>query len=208
VLTLAEGLALVRERARRMQEAGERIPSRMIAVMRLEPAAVEEAVRTLPDNGLLAVANYNSPGQVVVSGENSAIDRISAMLKERGALVAELAVSGAFHSPVMASAQAAFQPVLEATPFRDARIPVVSNVTAEPATSGAALKAALLPQITAPVRWQESVQAMSRLGVDTYIEVGPGKVLAGLIRRCPGAENARIFNVEDAASLEKTLAAL
>jgi [acyl-carrier-protein] S-malonyltransferase len=207
-LSFEEALRLVVRRAQLMQDAGERRPSRMIAVMKLTPEQIEAKIGQLSGHGILAVANFNSPAQVIVSGENTAIDAASAAFKAEGAMVAELAVSGAFHSPVMAPAQQDFAPELERADFRDARIPVVSNATAEASTDAARLRAALIPQITAPVRWQASVATMANLGVDTYIEVGPGKVLSGLIRRCPGAEQARVLNVEDAASLEKTLATL
>src|SRR5262249_9272200 len=156
--------------------------------MRVQPAAVEQIVRDFQGRGAIAIANYNSPQQVVVSGESTTVDAATAALEAAGARVSALPVSAAFHSPVMESAQQAFTPELEQADLHDAAIPVVSNATGAAAVEAAPIRGALIPQITAPVRWQESIQTMCLMGIDTYIEVGPGKVLSGLIRRCPGAE--------------------
>jgi [acyl-carrier-protein] S-malonyltransferase len=108
----------------------------------------------------------------------------------------------------MAEGEAAFGPVLEGAPFRDGRVPVISNSTAAPARTAEDVKAALRPQITGKVRWRESVEAMLAFGVDTFVEAGPGKVLSGLVQRCTRGRAVTILNVEDPASLEKTVAAL
>ena len=120
----------------------------------------------------------------------------------------DLPVGGAFHSPLMADGQEAFAPILENTLFNDGRVPVVSNYTGALSQTAEEVKSALRPQITGQVRWRESIDAMVAYGVDTFIESGPGKVLSGLVQRCTRGQAVTILNVEDPASLEKTLVAL
>src|SRR5579884_2412209 len=206
-LALSEALALVRARAEAMQAACAR-PGTMAAVTGLDAAQVEAIVAAWDGEGLLAAANYNSPGQVVVSGDVAAVRGAAPRFGEAGGSVTELVVGGAFHSPLMGAGAAAFRPVLDAAPFRDARLPVVSNTTARASTSGEALRAARRDQITGSVRWQQSVETMLAAGVDTFVEVGPGRTLLGLVRRTAAKHGARprLANVEDAVSLAKTLA--
>ncbi|HZU05606.1 MAG TPA: ACP S-malonyltransferase [Chloroflexota bacterium] len=208
-LEFASALALVRARAAAMQAACAR-PGSMLAVTGLDAARVEALVAEWRGDGLLVVANYNCPGQVVVSGDVAAIRAAAPYFTAAGARVTELAVGGAFHSPLMAPGEARFLPALEAAPLRDARLPVVPNLTARPTTAAEELRAALRRQITGSVRWQQSVEAMLALGVDTFIEVGPGRTLLGLVRRTAAERGLRprLLNVEDAASLARTVAAL
>ncbi len=209
VLELGAALELVRARAEAMQAACAR-PGTMAAVTGLDMAQVEALVAAWEGDGVLAAANYNSPGQVVVSGDVGAVRAAAHLFGEAGGKVTELVVGGAFHSPLMAPGEEIFLPVLAAAPFRDARVPVVSNTTARASTDGEALRAALRDQITGSVRWQQSVEAMLADGVDTFVEVGPGRTLLGLVRRIAGKSGARLrlANVEDPASLAKTLAVL
>ncbi|MBM3474292.1 MAG: ACP S-malonyltransferase [Armatimonadetes bacterium] len=186
-LEFGDALRLVRRRGELMAAAG---GGAMAAVIGLDPPVVEEACRCAQEVGFVAVANYNCPGQVVVTGEPEAVHEASRLLQEAGAKrVLPLRVSGAFHSPLMASAAEQLRPVLEAAPFRDARVPLVGNVDARPRTSGDEIRDALAEQITSPVLWEPSVRRMAEAGIDTFVEVGPGKVVSGLIRRI--VEDAR-----------------
>jgi [acyl-carrier-protein] S-malonyltransferase len=208
-LTLADALPVVRARADAMQAACAR-PGSMLAVTGLAAKQVEALVAKWAGDGVLAVANYNSPGQVVVAGDTATVGEAAPAFVAAGARVTELVVGGAFHSPLMAPAQTQFLPALEAAPLRDSRLPVVSNTTARAATEADALRAALRTQIMGSVRWEQSVETMLALGVDTFVEVGPGRTLIGLVRRTAQKHDARprLLNVEDSASLAKTVAAL
>ncbi len=207
-LTFAEAAALVQVRAEAMQLACER-PGTMLAVTGLDPSRLEALVAAWDGPGVIAVASYNCPGQIVVAGDTAALRAAAPRFLAAGARVAELAVGGAFHSPLMEPAEAAFLPILERAPFRSARMPVVSNTTARPATDAAALRGPLRGQITASVRWEQSVDAMLDFGAATFVEVGPGRTLLGLVRRTAARRDARprLLNVEDRASLVKTVAA-
>jgi [acyl-carrier-protein] S-malonyltransferase len=182
VLDFAEGLALVRERGRLMQEAGRERPGAMAAILGLEDDVV---VRLCEEAGPVVVpANFNSPGQVVISGETEAVQRACEAATVAGASkVVPLPVSGAFHSPLMAPVAEALAGRLEETTFATPAVPVVANVTAAPETDPQALRRLLVEQVTAPVRWAESVLALAGMGVDQAIETGPGAVLRGLGRR-------------------------
>ena len=187
-LGFEDALRVVRRRGELMAAAG---GGAMAAVIGLDATVVEEACRRAEEVGFVGVANYNCPGQVVVTGQPEAVREASRLLQEAGAKrVLPLRVSGAFHSPLMASAAERLRPVLEAAPFRDARVPLVGNVDARPRTSGDEIRAALAEQITSPVLWELSVRRMAEAGIDTFIEVGPGKVVSGLIRRIAGEARA------------------
>jgi len=206
-LTLADALRLVRRRGELMQEAVPVGVGAMAAVIGLDAEAVAQLAADVgTEQEVCAVANLNGPGQTVLAGHKGAIDRAVALARERGARKATvLAVSAPFHSPLMRPAREGMAGLLAATTFRDPRVPVVCNVDAAPVTTGEAARDALIRQIDSPVRWMESVEHMSaHLGVDTYIEVGPGTVLAGLIRRIvPGV---RVGGVADPDQLAKLLA--
>jgi [acyl-carrier-protein] S-malonyltransferase len=197
-LSFEAGLLLVARRAEAMQRAADARPGSMSSVLGLSAEGVEMAVESAAQGQVLAIANDNAPGNVVVSGEWTALERLPAAAKELGAKrVVPLNVGGAFHSPLMAPAVEVFQPHLAAVPLGDPAVPVVANATAEPVASGEELRELLARQLTGRVRWTESVRRMAALGVDTFIEVGPGTVLTGLIKRT--VDGARALSVSDAA---------
>jgi [acyl-carrier-protein] S-malonyltransferase len=206
-LSFEAGITLVARRAEAMQRAADARPGSMSSVMGLSAEGVEMAVEAAAQGQVLAVANDNAPGSVVASGEWAALERLPAAAKELGAKrVMQLNVGGAFHSPLMASAIDAFRPHLAAAPLRDPAIPVVANATAEPVTSGEELRELLARQLTGRVRWTESVRRMAALGVDTFVEVGPGTVLGGLIGRT--VDGARVLSAADAAGVAAVAEAL
>jgi [acyl-carrier-protein] S-malonyltransferase len=175
----------------------------MAAVIGLDAPAIGKACGRAQEVGPVGIANYNCPGQVVITGEPEAVREASRLIQEAGAKrVVPLRVSGAFHSALMQPAAEGLRPVLDTAPFADARVPLVSNVDAEPRTDGAGIREALARQITGAVLWEPSVRRMVAEGIDTFIEVGPGKVLAGLIRRtCPDVTVHAAGTVDDLASL-------
>lgn len=180
-LSFDDGLRLVSARAQAMQKACDIHPSTMAAVLALPDEKVEEVCASI-DNGIVVCANYNCPGQIVISGEVEAIDAACAKLLEAGAKRAmKLKVGGAFHSPCMEPARAELAEAIAATPINEPICPVYQNVDALPHTDPAEIKANLVAQLTAPVRWTQSVQNMVADGADEFIELGPGKVLQGLV---------------------------
>lgn len=177
-----DGLRLVAARARAMQKACAANPSTMAAILGLEDAKVEEILSGI--DGVVVPANYNSPGQLVISGTNEAIDAACAKLSEAGAKRAlKLNVGGAFHSPLMEPAREELASAIEATPFRTPVCPVYQNVDAKPYTDPAKIKENLIAQLTAPVRWTQIVQNMLADGATEFVELGPGNVLQGLIKK-------------------------
>jgi [acyl-carrier-protein] S-malonyltransferase len=208
VLDFEGGLPLVLRRGELMERAAAARPGTMLAILGSNPDAVNATIEEWQQRGVIANANDNAPGQIVISGDVETLQASAPAFRALGARVMDLPVGGAFHSPLMADGETAFAPVLEAAPLRDGRVPVVSNYTAAPARTAEDVKAALRRQITGKVRWRESVEAMLALGVDTFVEVGPGKVLSGLVQRCTRGQPVKILNVEDPASLEKTLTAV
>lgn len=195
-LGFEEALHLVRERGRLMKEAGEESPGGMAAILGLEDRVVEEICEEVDSQspGTLAVANYNCPGQVVISGLKEALNSAIEMAKERGARrVVPLAVSIASHSPLMASAATLLAQIIAHLPFHRAEIPVVANLTARPITSLKEIKSELVQQLASPIRWTDSIRYMVEEGVSTFIEVGPGNVLSGLVKRID--KRAQAINV-------------
>ena len=187
-LSFEDGLALVRKRGELMQHAGLAHPGTMAAVVGLGPAVIEEICSEVAANEVVQAANFNSPGQVVISGSVDAVRRAMERAKARGAkLVKELSVSGAFHSPLMESACDGLRDVLEQTDIRNATVPVYANVTAKPVQEAREIRDLLYQQLTHPVRWEESVMNMASDGATTFVECGPGKVLQGLVKRILGA---------------------
>jgi [acyl-carrier-protein] S-malonyltransferase len=206
-LSFEAGLLLVARRAEAMQRAADARPGSMSSVLGLSAEGVEMAVEATAQDQVLAVANDNAPGNVVVSGEWAALERLPAAAKELGAKrVVPLNVGGAFHSPLMAPAVEVFEPHLAAAPLRDPAIPVVANATAEPVTDAEELRTLLARQLTGRVRWTESVRRMAALGVDTFIEVGPGTVLSGLIKRT--VEGTKVLAAGDAEGVAAVADAL
>jgi len=184
-LTFEDGLRLARERGRLMKEAGERAPGSMAAVIGLDAQTLEAVCREASAHHPgVVVANDNAPGQIVISGGKEAVAAATELAKAKGAKrVIPLNVSVASHSPLMAEAAEAFAQVVARTPVAPARVPVVANTTARPITHPDDIRAELAAQLTAPVRWVESVRAMHQAGVTLFVELGPKDVLCGLIKR-------------------------
>lgn len=184
-MTFRDALEAVRLRGELMFDAGEKRTGTMAAVLGLDDDEVERVCAEASGDGEVCVpANFNSPGQVVISGDEAAVERARAGAGEAGAKrVIPLSVSGAFHSPLMKPAEDGLRERLEALTFSDPAFPVVSNVTAEPVTDGATARELLVRQLTSPVRWAASIESMVGAGVERFAELGPGKVLCGLNRR-------------------------
>jgi [acyl-carrier-protein] S-malonyltransferase len=198
-LTFEDGLRLVRLRGELMQRAGEVEKGTMAAIIGMSPEATTEMCREASAAGVVQPANFNSPGQIVISGSVDGVHKAMELAKQRGAkMVKELVVSGAFHSPLMASAKEGLREALEKTAIQDARIPVYTNVTAEPVTRASEVRELLYQQLSSPVRWEESVKNMVRDGASRFVEIGPGKVLQGLVKRIdPGVETAGVDKYSD-----------
>jgi [acyl-carrier-protein] S-malonyltransferase len=183
-LTYPDALRLVRERGRLMKEAGTQRPGGMAAVLGLDDDVLAGICREASGEGVVVLANANCPGQTVISGELPALERAMELAKERGAKrVTRLGVSIASHSPLMAGASAQFAAIVARTPLREPAVPVVANVSAEPLTTVQAIQDELSRQIASPVNWTGSVRRMIDEGVTTFVEIGPGQVLTGLIKR-------------------------
>lgn len=183
-LTFEDGLRLVRLRGELMQQAGVEQPGTMAAVVGLDPSVLGEVCCSAWEAGIVQAANFNSPGQIVISGSVSGVRKAMELAKGRGAkLVKELPVSGAFHSPLMESAKSGLQSALEKTDIRDASIPVYANVTAKPVQQANEIRRLLNEQLTSPVRWEETIRNMAADGASEFVEIGPGKVLQGLVKR-------------------------
>ncbi|MBP6356356.1 MAG: ACP S-malonyltransferase [Paludibacter sp.] len=182
-LTFEDGLKLVYARAMAMQKACESEPSTMAAVLGLRDEEVEEVCESIKD-AIVVPANYNCPGQLVISGSIEGIDKACVLLKEKGAKRAlKLPVGGAFHSPLMQPASEELQAAINATNFKTPICPVYQNVNAYPQTNPDDIKQNLIAQLTAPVRWTQTVKNMITDGADEFIELGPGDVLKGLVKK-------------------------
>ena len=181
-LNFEDGLKLVSQRALAMQKACELQPSTMAAVLGLEDGVVEKICNET--EGIVVAANYNCPGQLVISGEVEAVNAACEKMKEAGARRALLLpVGGAFHSPLMEPAREELAAAIEATNFSEPSCPIYQNVTATAVTKADEIKTNLISQLTAPVKWTQSVQQMVKDGGKSFVEVGPGKVLQGLVRK-------------------------
>ncbi len=198
-VSLEDGFRLVCRRGELMQQAAEAVDSAMVAVVKLPPAQVEELAAQFDQ---VYPVNYNSPAQTVCAGLSASMDGFKAAVKAAGGRALPLKVSGGFHSPFMASAARGLQDVLAPMEIGAPSCPLYSNVTALPYEDGQ-YKQLLSRQVENPVRWQSIVENMIAAGVDTFIEVGPGKTLAGLIAKID--PNVRALNVEDAASLRAVI---
>ncbi|MBE2281736.1 MAG: ACP S-malonyltransferase [Ignavibacteriaceae bacterium] len=185
-----DAINLVRFRGKAMQQAGIDNPGTMAAVIGLSAEAIEEVCKKASSEGIVQPANFNSPGQIVVSGSINGVRKAMEIAKESGAkLVKELVVSGAFHSPLMQPAKDKLAVELEKANIYDARFPVYANVTAKPVTSKDEIRKLLLEQVTLPVRWEETILNMVNDGFDEFYEIGPGSVLQGLVKRIvPGVK--------------------
>ena len=184
VLDFEDALKLVRERGRLMKESGELHPGGMAAVIGLDEQALREVVQEAQSEGVVTLANANSPGQTVLSGEVAALTRAMELAKARGArLVQRLAVSIASHSPLMQQASQHFNELISLINLRPPQVPLISNITAQALTTVEDLRNELSEQLTRPVQWTRSVQEMVSHGVDTFVEIGPKQVLSSLIKR-------------------------
>ena len=201
VFTEEQGFDFVCKRAEAMQKAGEENPGAMAAVLKLKNEQVEELCAGFEK---VWPVNYNCPGQLVCAGEKSQIEEFCGKVAEAGGKAVPLAVSGGFHSPFMESASQTLKEVLEPMELSEAKVPVYANYTAQPYDGTA--KELVAQQVKNPVRWQETVERLVELGVDTFIECGPGKTLCGLIRKT--AKGVKTLNVQDAESLQAALEAL
>jgi len=203
-LEFVDAVRLLRHRGEYMQSAVPEGDGAMAAIMGLAPAQVAEICRKAADGQVVSPANLNSPEQTVISGHAAAVKRAVEMASAGGAKRAVmLAVSAPFHSALMIPAQRRLETDLRATTFHPLRVPLVTNVDAEITTNGNEARESLIRQVTLPVRWEESVRAMVEEGVNTFVEVGPGRVLTGLLRQID--RSVHVFNVEDEKSLHSTL---
>ena len=203
-LEFKDALNLVRLRAEAMQQAGERSPGGMAALIGGEEEDINRLLNDLSQTATVVAANFNSPGQVVISGDIEAIEKATQIAKDYGVKRAiKLNVSGAFHSPLMEYAQEKLSLALRETCFEDARIPVVSNVTARPVRSASEIRELLEKQLLSPVLWHQSMVYVLNQGIKIFFEVGPGDVLCGLLKRID--QNAVCYGSSSIQAIEKLL---
>lgn len=199
-----DAVKLVRTRGEAMLQAGIDWKGTMAAIVGLDSQVVSEICEIASKDGIVQCANFNSPGQIVISGSVEGVKSAMTIAKEKGAkLVKELVVSGAFHSPLMESAREKLMAKLDTTNFYDAKIPVYANVTAKPVQSKDEIKDLLNQQLTKPVRWEETIQNMINDGADEFFEIGPGKVLQGLVKRIN--PDVKVFGIDKYSDVEKYL---
>lgn len=204
-LSLFDAVQLVHRRGQYMQEAVPVGAGAMAAVLGLDGGVLDEICREAAQGDVVSPANLNSPGQVVIAGSAAAVARAVDLAKGRGAKRAMiLNVSAPFHCALMKPAQERLSVDLDATPINDPQVPLVNNVNAQVVTSASAVREGLKQQVTAPVRWEESVRRMRQEGVELFVEVGPGKVLSGLVRQID--RSAECLRVEDSATLNEAVA--
>ena len=216
-IDLRSAVILVRERGRLMHHEGTVCPGGMAAVIGMDEATLQEicqqatadSVANLPPHahpgqGQVTIANFNAPGQIVISGEQDALALAMELAKVRGAKrVIPLAVSGAFHSPVMQPAAAGLAPAVAGTNINDASIPVIGNIEALPLTDAQAIREELTQQIASPVQWTRTIKLLVSVGVTTFLEIGPGQALTGMVKRI--AKGVTLLNVSSAADIEKVV---
>jgi len=216
-MQLKDALPLVRERGRLMHHEGTVCPGGMAAVIGMDEGSLEavcqeataQSVTNLPKDahpgqGRVIIANFNAPGQIVISGERGALSAAMELAKVRGAKrVIPLPVSGAFHSPVMQPAAAGLAQAIEQTEVHDATIPLIGNIHAMPLTEAQALREELAQQIAASVQWIRTIEYLVSVGVTTFLEIGPGQTLAGMVKRI--AKGVTTLNISSAADIEKTV---
>jgi [acyl-carrier-protein] S-malonyltransferase len=207
VLSFEDTMKLVKLRGELMQTAGELSPGTMAAVIGMDGSQVEEVIQAARSEGVVEVANINTPEQISISGSISGVEKACVLLKAAGAKrVLPLKVSAAFHSPLMEKASQKFSEAIDKVEFKDAKIPVVMNTTAKFYTKGTEIKETLKLQLRSKVQWVASLQNMEIAGIDTFIELGKGTVLSGMVRKT--LKEAKTFNIEDPVSLEKIIAEL
>jgi [acyl-carrier-protein] S-malonyltransferase len=207
-ISFTDAVYAVRKRGEFMEEAVPAGKGTMAAVLGMEAGLLQEITEQISAEGApVQLANLNCPGQIVISGSREGVDRASQLAKEKGAKrVIPLEVSGPFHSSLMEPAANKLKEVLDEIEITDASIPVIANVTAEPMREKEDIKRKLIEQLYSPVRWEQSVNKMIELGVDTFVEIGPGKVLSGLVKKI--SRNVQVYAANDLASLEAAIATL
>jgi [acyl-carrier-protein] S-malonyltransferase len=199
-----DAIKLVRTRGKAMQQAGIDNPGTLAAIVGLDSLKVEELCKVASAAGIVQCANFNSPGQIVISGSIDGVRKAMELCKANGAkLTKELVVSGAFHSPLMQSAKDTLLDALVFTSIYDARFPVYANVTAKPVIKKDEIKNLLHQQVTSPVRWEETIKNMITDGYDEFYEIGPGKVLQGLVKRIN--PDVKLFGIDKYEDLEQYL---
>ena len=198
VLSLSDAVRLVRERGRLMHEAGKRQPGGMLAIIGMDEETTKDVCRSVGTE----ISNMNSPGQIVISGDQNSLAKARRLAQIKGARrIIPLKVSGAFHSPLMEPALEGLRNAIAGFTFNEASVPVIANVTAQPLTDISAIKEELVSQILHCVRWQQSVETMIARGVTTFFEIGPGEVLSGLVKRIsPGVQ---LFNINNNESISE-----
>ncbi|MCB0259398.1 MAG: ACP S-malonyltransferase [Calditrichaeota bacterium] len=203
-IAFADGVRLVKIRGELMQRAGDLRPGTMAAILGLSPEQIESVCAAAAGEETVQPANFNCPGQIVISGSVPAVHRAMELAKESGAkIVKELVVSGAFHSPLMGEALHGLKEALATVDVRPAAVPVYSNVKAQPVTSPEEIRALLQQQLMAPVRWEEILRNMIAAGHDDFYEVGPGRVLQGLLKRTDRQAACRAVGTVDDLAMEK-----
>src|SRR5579859_6264461 len=220
VLAMQDAIKLVRERGRLMHHEGTVCPGGMAAVIGMDEEPLQDVCREAtaqssagldasahPGKGQVTIANFNAPGQIVISGEQGALNLAMELAKARGARrVIPLAVSGAFHSPVMQPAAGGLAERIATTPIQDARIPIISNISAAPLTDAQALREELAQQIAYPVQWTRTIEYLVEEGVTIFIEIGPGQALTGMVKRI--TKGVTTLNVSSMADIEKAAASI
>ncbi|MFL5658651.1 MAG: ACP S-malonyltransferase [Ktedonobacteraceae bacterium] len=217
-LNLKNAILLVRERGRLMHHEGTVCPGGMAAIIAMDAEPLQEVCQEAenqvsqstndtnrtahPGEGRVIIANFNAPGQIVISGEQKALNRAMELAKARGALrVIPLSVSGAFHSPVMQPAAAGLAGMIATTPVEDAGIPIISNIHAGPLTEAQVIREELAAQMASPVQWIRSIEYLANAGVTVFIEIGPGQALTGMVKRI--IKGATTINISNAADIKK-----
>jgi len=199
-----DAVKLVRARGVAMQKAGAQSKGTMAAIVGIDPKTVNECCAEASHEGIVQAANFNSPGQIVISGSVGGVKKAMEICKSKGAkLVKELVVSGAFHSPLMEPAKIELLNELNNTDIYDARFPVYANVTAKPVFKKDEIKNLLYEQVTSPVRWEETILNMINDGIEEFYEIGPGKVLQGLVKRIN--PDVKCFGIDKYSDVEKYL---
>jgi len=199
VLSFLDGLTLVKARGQLMQAAAEAAPSTMLAILGADEPAIDQICQEAATAGIIVPANFNTPGQVVVSGSVPACQKAAQVAEARGFKTVPLQVAGAFHSPFMDSAAEQLAGVLENIRLSPARVPVISNVTAQPHGDAETIRQLLVQQVISPVRWYQSVEFLRAQGIDSWLEVGPGRSLTGMMKKID--RRAAVTNVSTTEGL-------
>jgi [acyl-carrier-protein] S-malonyltransferase len=200
-LSFTDAVKIVRLRGKFMQEAVPVGEGAMAAIFGMEREEIEKLCEEVSSEDVLSPANFNCPGQIVISGHTKAVERAIEKVKQRGKKAILLPVSAPFHSPLMKPAGSRLEGAMEGIAIRDLEVPIVTNVEAEANTSKDRVKPLLVAQVSSPVRWEESMRRMIKEGIERVLEIGPGKVLSGLMRRID--PNVEIMNLEDLQTLKK-----